>query len=204
MLIPGGSQFHPSIITIMGPINQTRTGYDAVSVCGPQIFEPPVLSVRKADYLTLGNSISYFLTITLAWMTIGRRKLMVWGATGLATSFLLLTVIADMATSCLRFSPLAFEIPVSIFLYTATAIFGILLALYRLANLYRDLSQQYPRPSQRYLRNCLGPGEFCSHAADAHRVQKYQILADPRLCGDKYFRGMGGLTSTCRERRPEL
>jgi hypothetical protein len=89
MLIPGGRQFHPSIITIMGQANQALNGYGAVSVCGPQIFELLGFSMRKAEFLTLGNCIFYFLTMMLAWTTIailGRRKLMVWGAAGLAVS----------------------------------------------------------------------------------------------------------------------
>jgi hypothetical protein len=66
MLIPGGRQFHPSMVTIMGQVNQALTGYGAVSVYGPQIFELLGFSVRKAEYLTLGNYIGYFLTMTLA------------------------------------------------------------------------------------------------------------------------------------------
>ena len=34
MLIPGGSQFHPSMITIMGQVNQALTGYGCISVYG--------------------------------------------------------------------------------------------------------------------------------------------------------------------------
>jgi MFS family permease len=128
MLIPGGRQFHPSIITIMGQVNQALTGYGAVSVYGPQIFELLGLSVRKAEFLTLGNYIFYFITMTLAWTTIdvlGRRKLMIWGASGLAVSFLLLTVIGGLTTTNPRFPSLDFEIPGCITLYGATAIFGI-------------------------------------------------------------------------------
>lgn len=39
MLTPGNTQFHPTIITIMGQVNQALTGYGCVSVYGPQIFE---------------------------------------------------------------------------------------------------------------------------------------------------------------------
>lgn len=39
MVTPGHPQFHPTMITIMGQINQALTGYGAVSVYGPQIFE---------------------------------------------------------------------------------------------------------------------------------------------------------------------
>jgi MFS family permease len=38
MLKPGHPQFHPTVVTIMGQINQALTGYGAVSVYGPQIF----------------------------------------------------------------------------------------------------------------------------------------------------------------------
>ena len=39
MFTPGHPQFHPTVITIMGQVNQALTGYGAVSVYGPQIFE---------------------------------------------------------------------------------------------------------------------------------------------------------------------
>ena len=39
MITPGHAQFHPTVITVMGQINQALTGYGAVSVYGPQIFE---------------------------------------------------------------------------------------------------------------------------------------------------------------------
>lgn len=32
MLMPGGSQFHPTMVTVMGQVNQALTGYGAVSV----------------------------------------------------------------------------------------------------------------------------------------------------------------------------
>jgi MFS family permease len=38
MLNPYHDQFHPTMITVMGQINQALTGYGAVSVYGPQIF----------------------------------------------------------------------------------------------------------------------------------------------------------------------
>ena len=81
VLLPRRSQFHPTMITIMGQVNQALTGYGAVSVYGPQIFEVLGFGIRKAEYLTLGNYTSYFLLMTLAWMSIdvfGRRKLLVW------------------------------------------------------------------------------------------------------------------------------
>jgi len=39
MISPSHPQFHPTMIVIMGQINQALTGYGAVSVYGPQIFE---------------------------------------------------------------------------------------------------------------------------------------------------------------------
>lgn len=39
MLTPGRQQFHPTMITVMSQVNQALTGYGAVSVYGPQIFE---------------------------------------------------------------------------------------------------------------------------------------------------------------------
>lgn len=39
MLTPSHPTFHPTVITVMGQINQALTGYGAVSVYGPQIFE---------------------------------------------------------------------------------------------------------------------------------------------------------------------
>jgi hypothetical protein len=39
MITPSHPQFHPTVVTVMGQINQALTGYGAVSVYGPQIFE---------------------------------------------------------------------------------------------------------------------------------------------------------------------
>lgn len=36
MLLPSGSQIHPTMITVMGQVNQALTGYGAVSVYCPQ------------------------------------------------------------------------------------------------------------------------------------------------------------------------
>ncbi|KAH9905385.1 general substrate transporter [Xylariomycetidae sp. FL2044] len=128
MLLPGGSQFHPSMLAVMGQINQALTGYGAVSVYGPQIFELLGFGVRDAEFVTLGNYISYFLMMTLAWMTIdtiGRRKLMVWGSVGLAVSFALLTIFGGLSLDVSHVSVLAVEILGSVTLFVATAIFGI-------------------------------------------------------------------------------
>jgi sugar porter (SP) family MFS transporter len=127
MLLPSGSQFHPTMIVVMGQVNQALTGYGAVSVYGPQIFELLGFGVREAEFLTLGNYISYLLMMTVAWMTIdvlGRRKLMVWGAAGLSVSFGLLTIFGGLAQFD-SVPDLAVEIPGSVILYSATAIFGI-------------------------------------------------------------------------------
>ncbi|TVY34693.1 putative metabolite transport protein [Lachnellula subtilissima] len=112
MLIPGGSQYHPSMVTVMGQINQALTGYGAVSVYGPQIFELLGFQTQKAEYLTLGNYISYFLMMTSPGF-------------GLSTSFALLTIFGGLAQSVPGVPILAVEIPGSIVLFVATAIFGI-------------------------------------------------------------------------------
>lgn len=39
MFTPSHDQFHPTVLTIMAQVNQALTGYGAVSVYGPQIFE---------------------------------------------------------------------------------------------------------------------------------------------------------------------
>ncbi|PQE30269.1 mfs monosaccharide transporter protein [Rutstroemia sp. NJR-2017a WRK4] len=128
MLLPGRSQFHPTTITIMGQINQALTGYGAVSVYGPQIFELLGFSTTKAEFLTLGNYISYFLMMTFAWLSIdvyGRRKLLLLGSIGLFFSFILLTLFGGLAANYPSIPDLAVEIPGSITLFSATAIFGI-------------------------------------------------------------------------------
>lgn len=128
MLLPGRSQFHPTMLTVMGQVNQALTGYGAVSVYGPQIFELLGLGQRMAEYLTLGNYISYFLLMTLAWMSIdvfGRRKLMIWGAIGLSTCFVILTLFGGLAANYPKIPDLAIEIPGNITLFVATGIFGI-------------------------------------------------------------------------------
>jgi len=129
MLLPGRSQFHPTMITVMGQINQALTGYGAVSVYGPQIFELLGFNDDTSEYLTLGNYVSYFFMMTFAWLSIdvvGRRKLMIWGAAGLSICFAILTIFGGLATSGPSSIPyLAVEIPGSITLFIATAIFGI-------------------------------------------------------------------------------
>ncbi|KAF2636495.1 general substrate transporter [Massarina eburnea CBS 473.64] len=100
MLKPSHPQFHPTVVVIMGQINQALTGYGAVSVYGPQIFRLLGFPVRTSEYLTLGNYTSYFLLMTLAWLLIdvlGRRKLLIQGSAILSTSFLLLTICAALS-----------------------------------------------------------------------------------------------------------
>jgi MFS family permease len=46
MVNPYHPQFHPTMVTIMCQVNQALTGYGAVSVYGPQIFEVSSLSHR--------------------------------------------------------------------------------------------------------------------------------------------------------------
>ncbi|KAJ8129605.1 hypothetical protein O1611_g4025 [Lasiodiplodia mahajangana] len=128
MVLPRGSQFHPTILTAMGQINQALTGYGAVSVYGPQIFELLGFGVRSAELVTLGNYVSYFFMMSVAWITIdslGRRKLMVWGSAGLSICFALLTICGGLSLDVAHVSVLGVEIFGSIVLFIATAIFGI-------------------------------------------------------------------------------
>ncbi len=48
MLKPGASQFHPTVVTVMSQVNQALTGYGAVSVYGPQIFQVRLAAVQKS------------------------------------------------------------------------------------------------------------------------------------------------------------
>ena len=129
MCLPSGSQFHPTVVTVMGQVNQALTGYGAVSVYGPQIFELLGFKTTDAEYLTAGNYIFYFLMMTFAWMLIdrkGRRWLMVTGSFWLAVSFALLTVLGGLAGSGekLGIPLLATGVPGIVVLYAATAVFG--------------------------------------------------------------------------------
>jgi sugar porter (SP) family MFS transporter len=130
MIKPGGSQFHPTVITVMGQVNQALTGYGAVSVYGPQIFELLGFGVSVAEYITLGNYLFYFGMMTVAWMLIdrvGRRKLMIDGAFWLAISFAILTILGGLASNKenLNIPLLATGIPGIVVLYIATSVFGI-------------------------------------------------------------------------------
>lgn len=127
---PSHPQFHPTMVTVMGQINQALTGYGAVSVYGPQIFELLGFETNVAEYLTQGNYISYLALMTFAWMLIdavGRRKLMVGGSVVLTVSFLLLTVFGGLAFNSeqLGIPDIAPAIPGIVTLYIATGAFGI-------------------------------------------------------------------------------
>jgi MFS family permease len=59
MVTPSHPQFHPTMIVIMGQINQALTGYGAVSVYGPQIFE--VCAIKSIIlYLMLTSTAPWF------------------------------------------------------------------------------------------------------------------------------------------------
>ncbi|KAI0172694.1 general substrate transporter [Hypoxylon sp. FL1284] len=128
MVKPGGSQFHPTMVTIMGQVNQALTGYGAVSVYGPQIFQLLGWDVASSENMTLLNYLIYFGMMMVAWMTIdllGRRKLMVWGSGGLATCFAFLTVMGGFALDFFQGPRLTIEVLGSVTLVISTAIFGI-------------------------------------------------------------------------------
>lgn len=130
MLWPSGSQFHPTVVTIMGQVNQALTGYGAVSVYGPQIFQLLGFDIRISEYLTLGNYIVYFFLMTFAWLLIdrvGRRIMMVDGAFAISICFMVLTILGALAMNSnqLGIPNRAVSIPGSIVLYVATGFFGI-------------------------------------------------------------------------------
>ncbi|KAI2464803.1 general substrate transporter [Annulohypoxylon bovei var. microspora] len=124
-----GSQFHPTMITVMGQINQALTGYGAVSVYGPQIFELLGFPVSRAEWTTLGNYFFYFIMMTVGWMIIdvvGRRRLMLVGSVGLSFFYAVLTILGFQATTNYFNTPdwLVKGLGVAT-LYAATATFGI-------------------------------------------------------------------------------
>ena len=130
MIFPSGVQFHPSMVTVMGQVNQALTGYGAISVYGPQIFELLGLGVQESEYLTMGNYVSYFFLMTFAWLLIdrvGRRILMVGGAFGITACFFILTILGGLAQNSEKLGipdkPVA--IVGSVILFIATGIFGI-------------------------------------------------------------------------------
>lgn len=148
MLNPYHEQFHPTFITIMGQINQALTGYGAVSVYGPQIFQVSMskmmfirprltllqllgFDTRTSEYITLGNYTSYFFLMTFAWLLIdvlGRRKLLIQGSVLLSVSFLILAVFGGLSENSSKI-----DIPViipgilgsiTLFIATGTCIFA--------------------------------------------------------------------------------
>ena len=149
MVTPGHKQFHPTVITVMGQVNQALTGYGgtcsqsqifdlivfahnvlAVSVYGPQIFELLGYEVEKSEYLTQGNYISYFLLMTFAWLlvdAVGRRTVLLGGSAVLTTSFFLLAIFAGIAMNRkpLHLPVDAMGIPGIVTLFIATGAFGI-------------------------------------------------------------------------------
>ncbi|KAI4763362.1 general substrate transporter [Aureobasidium sp. EXF-3400] len=130
MLTPGHAQFHPTMITVMGQINQALTGYGAVSVYGPQIFELLGFDTRMSEYLTQGNYVSYFILMTFAWLlvdAVGRRKVLLGGSIVLTVCFFLLTLFGGLAFNAedLDIPEVAVAIPGIVALYVATGAFGI-------------------------------------------------------------------------------
>lgn len=130
MLTPSNLLFHPSVVTIMSQINQALTGYGAVSVYGPQIFELLGFPTEKAEYLTQGNYVSYLLLMTFAWLLIdavGRRTIMLWGSLGMTLCFALLALFGGLVQNAeqLNIPQLAVAVPGIVALFTATGAFGI-------------------------------------------------------------------------------
>jgi len=130
MFTPLHSQFHPTIITIMGQVNQALTGYGAVSVYGPQIFELLGFGFRTAEYLTQGNFISYFVLMTGAWLLIdavGRRQLMVSCSLILTICFLFLALFGGLTYNADKVHIPTIPVAVlgTLSLFVATGAFGI-------------------------------------------------------------------------------
>lgn len=83
--------------------------------------------VKKAEYLTQANYISYFILMTLAWILIdavGRRKLLLGGSAVLTGCFLLLGLFGGLAMSDTSGTG-APAILGTISLFAATGAFGI-------------------------------------------------------------------------------
>lgn len=130
MLSINGSQFHPTMLTVLGQINQALTGYGCISVYGPQVFQLLGFNTVNAEYITMGNYFFYLMMMmTVAWMTIdilGRRKLMLWGSAVLTSSFILLTIFGALAKDqSLSIPRLPFSVLGVVVLYIATSAFGI-------------------------------------------------------------------------------
>lgn len=130
MFTPSHPQFHPTILTIMGQVNQALTGYGAVSVYGPQIFELLGFTTRISEYLTQGNYVSYLLLMTFAWIlidAIGRRSILLSGSAVLTSCFLLLAMFGGLVQNAddLGIPEMAAAIPGIVALFIATGAFGI-------------------------------------------------------------------------------
>lgn len=130
MLAYNGEYWHPTIITIMGQVNQALTGIGAVSVYGPQLFQLIGFETRESEYLTEGNYLLYFFMMTFAWLLIdeiGRRRLMVVGGICMTIQFALLALFAGLASnsSALGIPNLSVSIPGIICLYAVTSTFGV-------------------------------------------------------------------------------
>lgn len=130
LFTPGHVQFHPAMITVMVQINQALTGYGAVSVYGPQIFELLGFSVRLSEYLSQANYLSYLVLMTLAWLLIdavGRRPLMLWNSMGLTINFVLLSVFGYLSMNSYKLAipNIGPAVPGTIALFIATGNFGI-------------------------------------------------------------------------------
>ncbi|KAI1089360.1 general substrate transporter [Rostrohypoxylon terebratum] len=97
-----GSQFHPTMITAMGQVNQALTGYGAVTAYGPQIFELLGFTVQAAENTTLWNYAFYACSTTLAIRLIdklGRRRLMLIGSIGLSIFNFILTALGSQSVA---------------------------------------------------------------------------------------------------------
>ena len=102
----------------------------AVSVYGPQIFELLGYGVRKSEYITQGNYVSYFILMTFAWLlvdAVGRRTVLLWGSGVLTGSFFLLAIFAGLAMHRrdLGLPVDAMAVPGIVTLFIATGAFGI-------------------------------------------------------------------------------
>ncbi|KAK3071909.1 hypothetical protein LTR53_007786 [Teratosphaeriaceae sp. CCFEE 6253] len=130
MFNPKHAMFHPTFVTIMGQVNQALTGYGAVSVYGPQIFELLGYGVTLSEYLTQGNYISYFFLMTFAWLlvdAVGRRAVLLGGSGVLTGAFFLLTIFGalSMKSAELGIPRQAVAIPGIVSLFVGTGAFGV-------------------------------------------------------------------------------
>jgi sugar porter (SP) family MFS transporter len=133
LLLPRGLQFHPTIVSSMAQINQALTGYAAVAVYGPQMFQLLGLAPKKSEFVTQADFVLFFASMTLAWLLvdrIGRRSLMVWGAAGLTISYAALTGLGRVASDTIHTPQIQMaNVPIAVsgvvVLFLATSILGI-------------------------------------------------------------------------------